>query len=77
MIVLESGSTKRTHLALLYNSDTLVNPDTYIVIFLTIVLILGFSGGPLCGMVSCLPAPHSLNPTRFLLANRKSYVVVG
>ena len=31
MIVPESGSTKRTHLALLYHPDTFVNPETYIV----------------------------------------------
>ena len=30
MIVPESGTTKRTHLAPLYHPDTLVNPDTYI-----------------------------------------------
>ena len=31
VIVSESGTTKRTHLAPLYHPDTLVNPDTYIV----------------------------------------------
>ena len=31
MIVPESGTTKRTHLAPLYHPDTLVNPDTFIV----------------------------------------------
>ena len=31
VIILESGTTKRTHLALLYHPDTFVNPETYIV----------------------------------------------
>ena len=31
MIIPESGTTKKTHLAPLYHPDTLVNPDTYIV----------------------------------------------
>ena len=34
MIVTESGTTNRTHLAPLYHPDILVNPDTYIVIIL-------------------------------------------
>ena len=32
VIVPESGTPKRTHLAPLYHPDTLVNPDTYIVV---------------------------------------------
>ena len=39
---------------------------------LTKIFILGFSGGPLCGIVNCFPAPHSLNPTKFLEPKRKS-----
>ena len=31
VIIPESGTTKRTHLALLYHPDTFVNPETYIV----------------------------------------------
>ena len=31
VIVPESGTIKRTHLAPLYHPDTFVNPDTYIV----------------------------------------------
>ena len=48
MIVPESGTTKRTHLAPLYHSDTLVNPDNYIVIkvdFIAFVVMVD------CGVV--------------------------
>ena len=44
---------------------------------LTLVSILGGSGGPRAGIVSCLAAPQSENPTKFLDPKRKSYVVLG
>ena len=42
MIVPESGTTKRTHLAPLYHPDALVNPDTYIVTLEALALKLRY-----------------------------------
>ena len=42
VIVPESGTTKRTHLAPLYHPDALVNPDTYIVTLEALALKLRY-----------------------------------
>ena len=39
---------------------------------LTLVSILGGSGGPRAGIVSCLAAPQSEKPTKFFDPKRKS-----
>ena len=44
---------------------------------LTLVSILGGSGGPRAGIVSCLAAPQSEKPTKFFDPKRKSQVVLG
>ena len=50
------------------------NPSsiTYLGYLLTLVSILGGSGGPRAGIVSCLAAPQSENPTKFFDPKRKS-----